>query len=324
MFQPSYCFFCMQKLEDENRACPRCGQDSRACGNRAGELPPSLLGGRYHTGKALGRGSFGPAYLGLDLQTDSPVVLREYFPAGLASRGPDGRSLCVEDKTFAGCFEREQAYYRQAAEAQTGWPTLPGLSRTRDSLLANGTLYIVTDYVEGETLRERVKGAGGVCAAAAAHALLRPVFSALGILHGNSRLHRHVNPDHIRIRTDTGEAVLLESWTPPPEPQEERFRRHADLPPGYTPVEMYSPHAVHSARTDVYALSATLYFAVTGRRPAVSVERAVGGGPLPLPSALGFALPPAYEAALMTGLAVRAEDRYPDVPSFYAALDRSL
>ncbi|NLI21534.1 MAG: leucine-rich repeat protein, partial [Clostridiales bacterium] len=92
------------------------------------------------------------------------------------------------------------------------------------------------------------------------------------------------------------------------------------LRPGYAPVEQYSRKGLQDARTDEYALCATMYFALTGVKPVAAMERAFGDEELPPPSALGVSVPPAFEAALMKGLSVQAKDRYPDIAGLEAAL----
>jgi serine/threonine protein kinase len=88
---------------------------------------------------------------------------------------------------------------------------------------------------------------------------------------------------------------------------------------GYAPAEQYSTKGVQGPHTDVYALSATIYKAITGVTPESSMDRMMEDTLAP-PSKLGVIIPYYQEAALMTGLAIRQNDRYQSVRDLYTAL----
>ena len=91
------------------------------------------------------------------------------------------------------------------------------------------------------------------------------------------------------------------------------------LKPGYAPEEQYRSKGTQGPWTDVYALAATFYRAITGQQPPEAPDR-IAGDALKRPSLLGVAIPPKSEAALMKALAVRAEDRFQTVADFQNAL----
>ncbi len=89
--------------------------------------------------------------------------------------------------------------------------------------------------------------------------------------------------------------------------------------PGYSPVEQYG-HGTTDARTDQYALAATLYNLLTGKRPPESIER-VTGAVLEEPRKLNPTISPHVEAAILRGMQVLATDRFDTIAEFREALD---
>jgi len=88
---------------------------------------------------------------------------------------------------------------------------------------------------------------------------------------------------------------------------------------GYAPAEQYSTKGVQGTYTDVYALSATIYKAITGVTPDSAMDRILDDKLKP-PGKLGVKIPDHHEAAIMNGLAVRQHNRYKTVSELYTAL----
>ena len=91
------------------------------------------------------------------------------------------------------------------------------------------------------------------------------------------------------------------------------------LKPGFAPEEQYFARGQQGPWTDIYALCATIYRAITGITPPESVER-LRNDTLKAPSALGIRISPAEETALLKGMAVSQEERWQTIPELNAAL----
>ena len=82
------CLGCMKEIADrESRTtCPHCGYqlDKKAAPHQL--QPGTILKGKYYIGKVLGEGGFGITYIGLDLNLEIPLAIKEFFPNGFVSR----------------------------------------------------------------------------------------------------------------------------------------------------------------------------------------------------------------------------------------------
>lgn len=79
-----YCYGCMEHIEAY--PCPSCGYSPMYNASYALQ-PGTILSGRYLVGRVLGQGGFGITYIGMDLQLQRKVAIKEYYPAGFVGRG---------------------------------------------------------------------------------------------------------------------------------------------------------------------------------------------------------------------------------------------
>jgi serine/threonine-protein kinase len=183
--------------------------------------------------------------------------------------------------------------------------------------------YLVFEYVEGPTLKERLR-LGGLERPAAAR-LARELGEALATAHGAGVLHRDVKPENVILRrfgakiADFGIARL---------PNSTLTRRGCLLgTPAYSAPETLEG-AQFSPLSDQFSLAATLYEAVSGRRAfpgddALQVASKVRLDE-PHPFAVELGLEPEIDQILAKGLAKNPSQRYPDCAAFGAALATAL
>ena len=174
------------------------------------------------------------------------------------------------------------------------------------------------EFVEGKTLKQMLADAGGKLPAAAVFDMMKPLMRSLSEVHGAGVIHRDISPDNIMV-TKEGNIKLLDFGAARDYADSGNRSLSVMLKPGYAPEEQYRTRGVQGPWSDVYALCATIYRAITGVNPPESVER-LRADELEAPSALGAAIDPAREKALLKGMAVLQTDRYQSVIELYEAL----
>lgn len=314
----------------EHQFCPYCmnpvegGKPCRACGLTEGSYTPSphhlppgtVLKERYLVGRVLGEGGFGITYIGCDLQLELKVAIKEYFPTDKASRVSQA-SLDVTSYTGAAGVNYDRGLKKFLQEARTiaRMDKQPVIVNVRDFFEANHTAYIVMEYVEGTTFKDLVEQRGGRIPAGELLYLIEPLFFALKEMHGNGLIHRDISPENLMIEKGT---VRLLDFGCARESADGGNTLTIALKHGYAPVEQYQSKG-QGPWTDVYALSATIYYCLTGKKPPQAMDRLVEDELIP-PRKLGVELTQRQESALLYGMGVPPKRRFQSMEEFHTAL----
>ena len=303
------CPYCMTPVQ-EGQPCPACGRDPGEYTSRPYQLPAGIvLIDRYQIGAVLGEGGFGITYLANDLQQGTRVAIKEYFPRDKASRNSK-ESLLISGHSGPGeaPFQESRRKFLEEANLLAQLSDIPQIISVRECFEMNNTAYIVTEYVEGLTLTEWVRSRGGKVPAAEVLELMKGVFEGLSRIHGLGFIHRDISPDNMML--ENGKIRLLDFGI-----AREVGRRTETLTMtlrhGYAPVEQYQPKG-QGTWTDVYGLSATIYFCITGVTPPHALER-LCEDKLVLPRYLDADLTHKQEQVLLYGLGVRPRRRFQTV-----------
>jgi serine/threonine protein kinase len=318
MIDPEFtCMNCMLQLNEPKGVCPHCGFDNASCANAPHQLEcGSILAGSYMVGRVLGQGGFGITYVGLDLNLEMKVAIKEYYPEGCVTRDTHTH---ISVLTFAGekelQFEKGKERFVSEAKSLAKFAGDPGIVGVRSFFYENGTAYIVMDYVEGETLKSYVAKRGGKLPAAEVLALFQPLFQSLARVHGIGLLHRDVSPDNIILRGN-GTLVLLDFGAARQMSVAGEHSNTINVKHGFAPEEQYRTRGEQGPWTDVYALAATMYRLMTGVMPPQALDRLTNEAILTPPSELGAVLTHAQEAALLHALAIRTEYRTKSMAQF--------
>lgn len=229
------------------------------------------LVGDYVVEKVLGAGGFGITYLARESDLDRLVTIKEYFPSDFAAR-KDGCDAVPRSQESLPDYK--WGLERFVAEAQT-------LARFKHQHIvgvhryfrANNTAYMVLHYEEGQSLKNWLKTLGRVPRQADLDKITAPLLDALEVIHNADFLHRDIAPDNIIIRKD-GQPVLIDFGSARGEIASHSKTISALVKPGYSPYEQYAEkNSRQGPWTDIYALGATLFFAVTKKRPPDAVLR---------------------------------------------------
>lgn len=299
--------------------CEHCGYDpARECVQPYFLRPGTILYGRYVVGKVLGQGGFGITYIGWNLALDRKVAIKEYFPAGQVMRDP-GASCQLR------WFTTPQAQWAQSeglekfmkeARKMSRVSHIPQVVQVYDLFQENGTAYIVMDFVKGCTLKAQME-ADGVLSWDQTKSIFLPLIQAMEKVHQFGIIHRDISPDNIMLQPD-GQAKILDLGAAKDISINSGASSMQVAKAGFSPLEQYQVGG-SGPWTDVYAMAATIYYALTGVVPPAAMDRLDKETiRWDLPGIR--ALPQSVQRALMRALAVSAQNRTRSMGEFLAQL----
>ncbi len=306
--------------KNTNGPCPFCsydGADQAAKYPRA--LPPgSILNGRYILGRVLGQGGFGITYVAWDDRTQERAAIKEYFPGELASRTFGSHSVRADSAERQENFEYGKARFLEEARTLAGFIGNEHVVRISAYFEENGTAYYVMEYIEGPTLQAYMGQFGGRLGVKEAKHLLLPLMEAMEAVHEKGIVHRDIAPDNILITRD-GTAKLIDFGAARYSTGEKSKSLDVILKHGFAPKEQYTRRGRQGPWTDVYAMAATFYYAITGRVPPDAIDRMDEDDLIP-PSTLGVRIDDSSEEALLKALELNASERFQNMRDFRTAL----
>ena len=276
-------------------------------------LPPGYQLFEYRIDDVLGQGGFGITYIATDINLNSKVAVKEYFPEQFACRS-ENKTVSISPVEDLEYFQRGLKTFLTEARTLAVFRH-PNIVRVARFFEANNTAFIVLEYEDGKSLKSWWSAAEGINEERLIRLLL-PLMEGLGIVHKSGYLHRDIKPDNIIVRNDDGSLVLLDFGA---------SRSLADtqveniVTPGYGPIEQYSG-AQQGPYTDIYALGATLYWMVTGKKPQEATERAKNDTLRPAAEVGLGKFTANFLNAIDWALKVKPEERPQDVNEFASAL----
>ncbi len=269
----------------------------------------AVLDDRYALDREIGRGGMATVYLALDRKHERPVAIKVMHP-DLAARGYRPERFLREIRTIAGL-------------------THPQILPLHDSDERDGFLYYVMPYVDGGTLRDRLRRDGPLPVRDAV-AIARTVAGALDYAHRRDVLHRDVKPENIffhegqALVADFGIARAISACC-----DELTALGVAEGTPAYMSPEQANAEERIDGRSDVYSLACVLYEMLTGRPPfegrAAHETLALHTlSPIPRLQPMRAELSAGLEAAVMQALAKDPDERYASAAMFARALEQAL
>jgi serine/threonine protein kinase len=312
------CVGCMEN-DSGLPECPTCGRPFDLPPRSPLQLKPrTLLREQYLIGRALGDGGFGITYLSWDLGLESRLAIKEYMPNGVAGRsGGESKVIPYTEQTKQ---EFEWGLDRFLEEARTlkKFSNHPGIVAVDTVFKDNGTAYLVMEFLDGVTFEEFLARRGGRITFETAMRVVLPSMDALAAVHAEGILHRDISPDNIYL-TRSGKVKLIDFGAARNALGQKSRNLSIILKEGYAPEEQYRASGIQGPWTDVYAMAATLYHAITGKIPQPALDRQAQDK-LQWPSQQQIQIEPRVEAALMKALSIKASDRFQSMEDFKASL----
>jgi serine/threonine protein kinase len=195
--------------------------------------------------------------------------VKELLPDGIAMRA-DGTTVVAQtedlEETFAWASDRFLEEARTLARLSH-----PNIVKVIRYLKANGTVYMVMDFIQGRPLDQVVKGQGGPLPQDQVKSIFFSLLEGIDYVHRQGILHRDIKPGNILI-TPEGTPVLIDFGS-----ARENLGRTVSLTSlvsfGYSPMEQIITNGKQGPWTDIHALAGTAIFMMTGRTPQSAIER---------------------------------------------------
>ena len=278
-------------------------------------LPVGTRLGEFELISLIGIGGFGIVYLAEDHSLGRRVAVKEYMPASLASRA-GGKQVCVRSERHRETFEAGRRSFVNEAHflAQFDHPALVKVYRFWEE---NGTAYMVMPYYRGMTLKRMLFERPEPPDEASLKRLLAPLLDALEVIHAAQVFHRDISPDNILL-LENERPLLLDFGAARHVISDMTQALTAILKPGYAPIEQYAEmtELKQGAWTDIYALSAVVYFAIIGKTPPPAVGRIVHDTIEHLARSATGRYSDAFRRGIDRGLAVQPKDRPQSIAEF--------
>ena len=283
-------------------------------------LTKGALVGGYVIEELLAQDQASVTYLAR--QQEEVVEVTEYLPEEWATRGADG-ALAPRSPEFKDAYEEGRARFLKEACALQNWfqnsGQPPHVAAVRTVFEARGTAYLITERVEGSSLKETL-AKDGPKTAAWVWRMLDGLTADLAAAHGAGIVHGAITPAHVRLRPD-GVPVLVRfgvgrravaTRTGQDDAAPEQMK-------GYAAIEQCEA-GEKEPRTDIYALGAVAYRALSGKTPPAASARRKGESVEPLIAAAPALEDTGLAAAVMAALALEPAARPSDLAAWRVRL----
>lgn len=299
-----YCPHCMQPAS-EDPFCSNCGKPI-AYTPKEHQLAPGVIleagkGNAYLLGAALGQGGFGITYVALEKSADRRVAVKEYFPVQCCQRVENGQ--VIPRPGMDGVFQGGRKSFLEEARMLSREKDNSSVVEVMNYFEKNGTAYLVMEFLDGTTLQQKIMKEG-VMHPEKLLSKLPKLLTDMEKLHRSGIIHRDISPDNVMWMPDDTLKLLDFGCA---RSMEDGKSMTVQLKHGFAPVEQYMTRG-QGPWTDVYALSATVYYCLTGKVPPMAPERLENDKIQP-PSALGVRMSAEQESTLMWGLTVQPKAR---------------
>ena len=238
------------------------------------QIGMELQNGKYVVKAVLSSGGFGKTYIIEDKQFKDKFVLKELFIKGVNDRNVDCTTVSVSNRENQKLFDSQKEKFKKEARRLRHLNN-KHIVRVYDLFDENDTAYYVMDYIDGESLSNRLKRTKTPLSEQEAMNVLSQVLDALEEVHNLNIWHLDLKPGNILIDKN-GNVVLIDFGASKQLSNGEGYETTTSsmcYTPGYAPSEQVDQNMDRIGPwTDLYALGATLYNLLTCNQPPTVSE----------------------------------------------------
>ena len=231
----------------------------------------TLQGGKYRIERVLGQGGFGITYLARNTMFDADVAIKEFFMKDENVR--EGKQVTIPNAIKTELFLGQKEKFKKEAIRMFAFKNKHVVT-VHDLFEENGTTYYVMNYIDGESLSEKLKRVGRPLSENEVRNILKQVLEALGEAHQNNIWHLDLKPGNILVDKH-GNAYLIDFGASKQVHSNGNMTTSTALcyTPGYAPSEQIGQmYDRFGPWTDIYALGATVYNLLTNKKPPMAID----------------------------------------------------
>ena len=287
----------------QNGVCPVCGFRETTSGNALANLR-ALCGGRYVIESVLGEGGYGITYVASDLKERRKVALKEFFPRFAMRRSPNGIDVVCTDAKRQEEVAHARIRFIEEANLLVRLKPIKEIVDVYHCFEENNTAYYTMELLQGMDLQKHLRTYGAMNWSTLGPIVIS-ILRALHVTHSIGYIHRDVTPDNIFLLQqggvrliDFGNARRFQANQPLTAIVKEKF----------APPEQFQK-GNQGPWTDLYSLSVTIYYALTGELPTK-------GAALPPLNTRLSSIPPEVSKAVEIGMQPDSSKRYQSVADY--------
>jgi len=313
-------------MKQNHPECEHCGYDERQQ-NCDHQLPVGAkIGKQYIIGKVLGQNRMGITYLAWDYLMKQKVIVKEFYLIDYMLRDTKERNTVSWINQLGRSIDSLNRE-RFCSEADTlaklwGCPSFPKILR---KFSENETEYLVTEFVEGTLLKKSMEQRIRPMSYWEAVSRMAPLMKDLNRAHNMGLVHLEIEPREILL-TDTGSCLLglgASRIVLNEKGEDDRAMTTAALVANpFDPLEHFQRRMPLGHWSDIYSISAVLYYCVTGKTPPDVINRLTGEADLNIQ---GYSDLDGRQAfVLKKGMALKPNERYASMAELYEELHHAL
>jgi len=270
----------------------------------------TLHQGKYIVESVIGAGGFGITYKAIQSGLNRTVCIKEFFIDGKCVRNTQAQTVLLQGIT-EGMYEKYRLKFVEEAKLLASIKH-PNIVEVFDVFDENNTSYFVMSFIEGKTLQGLVKQKGALNFELAV-SLLGKIAKAVEYIHSKNILHRDIKPDNILVTPDFN-AILIDFGSAREFVQDKTQAHTTMLTRGYAPPEQYNALSRKGSYSDIYALGAVYYYALTGEEPVDAAARQIEN--MPEPITLNKKINEDINRTIMKAMAIKPENRHQTIQEF--------